>query len=450
MLTGVRRLVPCVLALVFAPAAPAAPPVVSIATSALSGSTPLAVTLTAQGDAASYHWDFGDGSSGDGAAVEHSYAQPGFYTTTLTAASATGETTVAQVVFSAFRLAFSAPRSVRFRQRVRFRGRLVPGLVAAPVTVLRDGKPVARARTRRDGTFNVTTRIRLAGSYTARFRDIAASERLVVVRPRLEARLVGSATVGARLRLVARLYPAAAGTLSVRIWRGGRRVHSSAHSASIRLGLRTNRAALYRVRIVVLPRRGYRAAQRTLTAAVVEPELGLGSRGASVLALERRLSELHYALPRVDASYRLDTYEAVLAFQKFQGLPWTGRVDARVWRALARARAPRPRYGGTHIEISKGRQYLLAVRRGQVQAVVHISTGATGNTPVGRFSVYRKVPGWDWVLWYPMYFLRGFAIHGYPSVPDYPASHGCVRVPMWIAPQLYASNPYGQTVYVYW
>ena len=64
--------------------------------------------------------------------------------------------------------------------------------------------------------------------------------------------------------------------------------------------------------------------------------------------------------------------------------------------------------------------------------------------------VYRKVGGWDWVLWYPMYFLRGFAIHGYPSVPAYPASHGCVRVPMWIAPQLYSSMGYGQTIYVYW
>jgi len=52
--------------------------------------------------------------------------------------------------------------------------------------------------------------------------------------------------------------------------------------------------------------------------------------------------------------------------------------------------------------------------------VVHVSTGATGNTPIGRWQVYRKVTGWDWVLWYPMYFLRGFAIHGYPSVPAYP------------------------------
>jgi lipoprotein-anchoring transpeptidase ErfK/SrfK len=48
-----------------------------------------------------------------------------------------------------------------------------------------------------------------------------------------------------------------------------------------------------------------------------------------------------------------------------------------------------------------------------------------------------------------LYFLRGFAIHGYPSVPAYPASHGCVRVPMWIAPSLFARHGYGTTIVVY-
>jgi lipoprotein-anchoring transpeptidase ErfK/SrfK len=102
-----------------------------------------------------------------------------------------------------------------------------------------------------------------------------------------------------------------------------------------------------------------------------------------------------------------------------------------------------------HIEVSKRRQYLLVVQGGKTQLVVHVSTGATGNTPIGHWQVYRKVTGWDWVLWYPMYFLRGFAIHGYPSVPAYPASHGCVRVPMWLAPRLYEEIPMGSSIYVY-
>ena len=83
-----------------------------------------------------------------------------------------------------------------------------------------------------------------------------------------------------------------------------------------------------------------------------------------------------------------------------------------------------------------------------------VSPGIAGYfTPVGRFSIYRKVTGFDnsplGTLFDPMYFTGGYAIHGNPSVPPYPASHGCVRVPMWIAPYLYATNPYGETVYVY-
>jgi N-acetylmuramoyl-L-alanine amidase len=132
------------------------------------------------------------------------------------------------------------------------------------------------------------------------------------------------------------------------------------------------------------------------------------------------------------------------------GLARTGRVGPVLWKRLRHAGRPRSRYTGSHhLEVDKRRQVLFEVRGGRVVRVVHVSTGATGNTPVGRWRVYRKVVGWDWVLWYPMYFLRGFAVHGYPSVPTYPASHGCVRVPMWIAPRLFAGNPYGQTVYVY-
>jgi hypothetical protein len=48
-----------------------------------------------------------------------------------------------------------------------------------------------------------------------------------------------------------------------------------------------------------------------------------------------------------------------------------------------------------------------------------------------------------------MYFTGGYANHGNPSVPPYPASDGCVRVPMWVAPHLNATNRYGEPVYVY-
>jgi hypothetical protein len=295
----------------------------------------------------------------------------------------------------------------------------------------------------------LAVRIGAAGPFTARVAGIASVPVTVRMRPELEARLVGGRTVGSPLQLVARVRPAAAGRLRVEVRRGGRRIRVTEYGAAARQRLDTRQAASLTLRVRLVPRPGYLRTGRALAATVVQPSLALGARGPSVRALEARLRELRYAVKAVDGLYAYDTYVAVLAFQKVQGLPWTGRVDARLWSRLATASVPRARYGGDHIEISKGRQYLLTVRGGQVTNVVHVSTGATGNTPIGRWQVYRKVPGWDWVLWYPMYFLRGFAIHGYPSVPAYPASHGCVRVPMWIAPRLYSENPYGQTVYVY-
>ena len=140
-----------------------------------------------------------------------------------------------------------------------------------------------------------------------------------------------------------------------------------------------------------------------------------------------------------------------------QGLPRTGIVSAAVWAKLNHPFEPRPRYPGPadHIEVDKTRQVLYVVRGGRVTTIVPVSTaGVPGDyTPTGRFAIYRKVIGFDpsplGTLYDPMYFTGGYAIHGNPSVPPYPASHGCIRVPMWIAPLLYATNDYGETVYVY-
>ena len=128
---------------------------------------------------------------------------------------------------------------------------------------------------------------------------------------------------------------------------------------------------------------------------------------------------------RADGYYGDDDVEAIYAFQKVQGLGRTGAVTADLWQRLAVAHTPPARYGGDHVEIDKTRQVIFVVRGGQVVLVVATSTGATGNTPLGAWHVYRKVSGFDWVLYYPSYFLRGFAVHGYPDVPPYP---GLARV----------------------
>ena len=49
----------------------------------------------------------------------------------------------------------------------------------------------------------------------------------------------------------------------------------------------------------------------------------------------------------------------------------------------------------------------------------------------------------------PMYFYRGFAIHGSPSVPPWPASHGCIRITRADAAWMIANVPDGMPVHVY-
>jgi hypothetical protein len=238
----------------------------------------------------------------------------------------------------------------------------------------------------------------------------------------------------------------------VRVWRGGRRLRPRTFGDRAVLHLRARRAVPYVVKISVRPKGAFRRRTETVRFNVYVPYLGLGSRGSSVRVLERRLAQLRYALRAVDGFYSYDTADAVLAFQKVNGLARTGRMTPFVWRRLQTAHVPRPRYRiGHHFEVDKTRQVLFEVDRGRVVRVVHVSTGATGNTPVGRWHVYSKVPGFlPSGMFYSSFFVGAFAIHGYHSVPPYPASHGCVRTPMWIAPSLFASSSYGESVYVYY
>jgi hypothetical protein len=148
-----------------------------------------------------------------------------------------------------------------------------------------------------------------------------------------------------------------------------------------------------------------------------------------------------------------ETSVAVLAFQKWSGLPRTGALDARTTVAIENAARPQPvlRRPGKRVEILLGRQVALAIVDNRVQRVFHISSGAYGRTPSGRFRVYRKermswsVPFSTWMP-FASYFVGGIAFHAYPSVPAYPASHGCVRMMARDAPLMYAFATYGTPV----
>ncbi len=163
--------------------------------------------------------------------------------------------------------------------------------------------------------------------------------------------------------------------------------------------------------------------------------LRLGSRGPAVRALQTSLVRLTY-LPSgaVDGVFGMQTWHAVVAFQGWSGLARDGIVGSRTRSALSHARVPVPWSRATGFEIHISQQVLLLVRGGRVQRAIHVSTGANGRTPLGHFRVYRRDPmSWSvaFHVWMPLaqYFDRGYAMHEFGTVPAYPASHGCVRVP---------------------
>jgi len=183
------------------------------------------------------------------------------------------------------------------------------------------------------------------------------------------------------------------------------------------------------------------------------PDLASGAHGVFVNLLERRLAELHYHLVGIDDVFDYRTADAVMAFRKVQRLPRTQDVNAAVWHALAEPKlfVPRSRATGFHIEVDQTRQVLATVQDGEVQAIFHVSTGkASTPTRDGTFHVYSKLAGFSPKgLYYPSFFDGERAIHGWTDVPNYPASHGCVRVPYWIATWIFGLDPIGTPVIIY-
>lgn len=177
---------------------------------------------------------------------------------------------------------------------------------------------------------------------------------------------------------------------------------------------------------------------------------------SSITAVQADLARLGY-LPPQRTSGRMDerTRQAVLAFQGWEGLARDGVVGPLTRARLATAHRPRPLAGtGARIEVHLDRQVARLVRGDRVIRVIHVSTGAPATpTRIGSFHVYRKereswsVPYRVWLPW-ASYFTGGVALHAYADVPPYPASHGCVRIPLSEAHTVYAFASLGVPVRV--
>jgi len=181
---------------------------------------------------------------------------------------------------------------------------------------------------------------------------------------------------------------------------------------------------------------------------------------------EARLAALGYWVGPIDGVLDPVSRQAVVAFQKVSGRKATGRLTRADLAALDRAVPPLPRETGpAHVEVDLARQVLFLVDgEGKVGNILPISTGTgkpfrengysgVADTPCGHLEVFSKLSGWKksplGEMYNPLYVVGGIAIHGSLDVPPHPASHGCIRVPMFASRRLPAMIPLKTPVLVY-
>ncbi len=186
---------------------------------------------------------------------------------------------------------------------------------------------------------------------------------------------------------------------------------------------------------------------------VVSPSARPGSRGPVVRLLQSQLAKLGYVVGR-PGLYDARTARAVLAVRKITGMRRTTIASGDVFRRLAAGRGGfhvRFPSHGKHVEADLSRQVIALIRNGKAERIYPVSSGKPSTPTIrGHFRVYLKAPGTNAKgMYMSSYFIRGYAIHGYPSVPVFPASHGCLRVPNTEAVSIFNWLSRGDIVDVY-
>jgi hypothetical protein len=187
---------------------------------------------------------------------------------------------------------------------------------------------------------------------------------------------------------------------------------------------------------------------------VVGPSAGFGATGPFIQLMQQRLAALHFYIPQTgvyDGGMRL----ALDAYHRLLGHGVSPSLDAATVSDLLNGvgefhiRFPSH---GKHAEGDLSRQVLALIDKGKVVALYPISSGKPSTpTVLGSFHVYMKTPGYlPDGMYFSSFFTGGYAIHGFNPAPDFPASHGCMRVPIVDAISIYNWLNVGDGVDVYY
>jgi hypothetical protein len=188
--------------------------------------------------------------------------------------------------------------------------------------------------------------------------------------------------------------------------------------------------------------------------AALNPSAGFGSAGRFVQLIQQRLAALGFYIPQTGVydggtGLALDAYHRLLGWGTSQNLDRaTATWLLNDWGQF-KVRYPSH---GRHAEGDLTHQVLALIEGSKVDGIFPISSGKPSTpTILGNFAVQRQIPFFrPDGMYFSSYFSGGYAIHGYNPAPDYPASHGCMRLPMVDAVHVYTWLAVGDGVDVYY
>jgi len=180
----------------------------------------------------------------------------------------------------------------------------------------------------------------------------------------------------------------------------------------------------------------------------------LGKGAISHLYNQSLVDEGYYTGGNVSGKFNHGSQLATLAFRKVNNMARNFQYKPVIFEKLLQGKGGfQPRYhSGHHVEVDISRQVMALVNGDDVVATFHVSTGKPSTPTVrGTFHFYRKDPGYNSEgMYYSVYFIRGYATHGFNPVPMHEAaSHGCVRNPIPFSTYIYNWINLGDAIHVY-
>lgn len=186
---------------------------------------------------------------------------------------------------------------------------------------------------------------------------------------------------------------------------------------------------------------------------VTFPALRQGQCGDVVVGFKKAMRKMGY-IANSGRCFGGKTGRGVLAYRKVNDMTRSSRAGkGLVKRAFGGKGGYHVRYpnAGEHLEAPLSKQVLVFAKDDKPFAIYPVSSGKSSTpTVTGHFTFIRTEPGYNsHGMYYSFYFYGGYAVHGYESVPDYPASHGCIRTFIADQPEIYERINFGEDIFIW-